>query len=201
MTIQWTDLPDRIERALVKKVAGFHTKSGERREVFGGLTEQDVVLATARLLEASGFDVYLEHRYENGRDRCDLVAYDWSGGVVWIEVKLLFDGNDNRLNTRRFNADGGEVRKDFNHLVTVDSSATRIVLLGCLSRSEEIVRAPGEAMTMRWGDVLDALQPSFGEPSKTVAGLAEHAETAAHAAFLHLASWEIANNPRSAAQV
>jgi len=72
-----------------------------------------VVASIGNLLESSGFDVFYECKYQGGRkNKCDINAESWRDEKgVYLEVKLLWEGNDSLLN---FNSpDKCVILKDF----------------------------------------------------------------------------------------
>lgn len=132
-------------------------------EPFNGLNEANVVAMLLRAAEGLGYNVWLENRcYADKSKRADLLLRDPDGSYRWvIEVKVIYDTWDGKLNRTRFTEERS-ILKDFDLLDCFDKEGLRkAVVWLTFSPDQEVMLAQEGRVAMRFGDIIRETQTAF----------------------------------------
>ncbi len=182
-----------FERHLATLAARGHRKAGECFP-FNGANESTVMLIADRILTGLGFHTWPESRmYDENNKQADLWAESPSGGEAYmVEGKVVWDGEDNRLNRKRF-TEKRELAGDFDRLGKATCSAHKVVVWVAFSPTAEVVSAGEDARTMRLGDALAAVErefPAAALEARTCVGFENHCDCPTWK-FAHVLCWVV----------
>jgi hypothetical protein len=110
-----------------------------------------------------------------------------------IEVKVIWDGDDQRLNRKRFMAEG-EILNDFKRLLALDAAmGKRVVVWVVFSKTGDLVNSSETVATLRLGNIIEVckLQTGAHLGGYRCVNLSEHCECVHEWGFAHVACWEI----------
>ncbi len=177
---------------MLRKIAGF---TGGRNEhswskQFFGLSEADAVFCIARILEAVGYDVYLECKAKHRDGRVDIYAESWQDGdAIWCEVKTLWDKGDNRLNAARYQ-NTKEILKDCDLLDSENLHGRKMLVVVAFSSSEVLESMLPSQKTLRLDDVIQDISGVVRMPPIWHrVSLAPYVETEKNCSVLHCFVW------------
>lgn len=191
--VNWDDLAVRLGLAILRKAHGYHATDTEKDYRFDGLTEADCVLLCSRIIEASGYDVYLENSYPDTKARCDIYGQTWRySDEVWCEVKQMTDTWDARLNRKRF-YEREELIGDVDRLRSLAPAINdRAHVVVAYSETGEIVTASDEEKTLRLGNVVEEVSGRARcEPRWFTHDVSTLATTEDYCRHLHVLVWSL----------
>jgi hypothetical protein len=188
-------LADAILRHVGKRTTRLYRKGATENPTFNGLNEANTVAILGKVFEGLGFDVVYEHRgYGDDRQEIDLWVEEMAGSPRWaVEVKVIWDGWDNRLNRRRF-CEKRELLGDFDRLAGLSIAGLRkVVVWLAFSETERICDAGQTAKTLRLGDAVKAVEGMGAVARLTacrVVDLEQYAQCSSYR-YAHALCWDV----------
>nr|MBF0223101.1 hypothetical protein [Desulfobulbaceae bacterium] len=189
MEIDWADLPVRVSNILLRKAAGYWGMKENNQTKFDGFNEANVVAAIGQHLESSGVDVFYEAEYVGGGDnKCDIYAESWRDEKgIYIEVKLLWEGNEARLNFK--NPEKDLFLKDIRKLKSIPHHDVICLFVVAIHSPKNEVGAINSFLDKFVGH---ASKEANTKPTWSYVNLGDVVELSNdNLAYLHVLCWEI----------
>ncbi|MCR9119631.1 MAG: hypothetical protein NXI22_22085, partial [bacterium] len=146
-------LADAIVRQVSNVVSGYyHMGQSDPPERFNGLPEVHAVFLLSRILEGLGYSVFFEQMVFGGSGKVDIWVGEPSGNATFfIEVKILYDVQDNLLNRQRFKK---SVLGDIERLSRTVGPHQKVAVWFAFSPDAQLLYAGDDYESMRLGDAV-----------------------------------------------